>query len=104
MNEKKLDLDELESVSGGRIKVTGFGLLRAIIVQIKALGYDKEFFIQTFMEGWETDCKFKTSFTDQTGDDLANAIDFLDKTWQQMQNDREDQFGFRRLLLLCTTD
>lgn len=37
-------------------------------------------------------------------DDLANAIDFLDKTWQQMRNDREDQFGFRRLLLLCTTD
>ena len=47
------------------------------MVQMKALGYDKEFCIQTFMEGWETDCKFKTSFTDQTGDDLANAIGFL---------------------------
>ncbi len=102
--KKELSPDDLDEASGGRIRIAGYGLLRAIMVRMKALGYDKVFCIQTFKEGRETDCKFRTSFTGQTGDGLADPIGFIDKTRLQIRNDREEHIGFRSLLLVCTTD
>ena len=79
--EKELSLDDLDEVSGGRIKLSGYAILTAIILQMKALGYDKEHCIQSLKDGWEENCKFKTAFTDQTGEDLQQAIDFINGTW-----------------------
>ena len=80
-NKIELSLDNLDEVNGGRIKITGYGLLTAMIVQMKALGKDKDHCIETLRNGWETDCEFKTKFTDQTGEDLQKAIDFIEKNW-----------------------
>ena len=77
----ELSLDDLDEVSGGRIKLAGYGLLTAMINQVKALGKSKEECIQVLVEGWETDCAFKKLFTDQTGEDLQKAIDFINRTW-----------------------
>lgn len=79
--KKELSLDDLDEVSGGRIRISGYAILTAFIAQMKALGYDKEHCIQSLKEGWEENCKFKTAFTDQTGDDLKQAIDFINGTW-----------------------
>ena len=79
---KELSLDNLEEVSGGRIKLAGYALLRAMIAQMKGLGKDKDHCIEALKNGWETDSAFKTGFTDQTGDDLQNAIDFIEKNWK----------------------
>ncbi|MBQ1566283.1 MAG: hypothetical protein IIZ80_00140 [Erysipelotrichaceae bacterium] len=81
MLEKELSLDSLNEVSGGRVKIAGYALLTAMMAQMKALGKNKEYCIQALIDGWETDCKFKTAFTDQTGDDLQKAIDYINKTW-----------------------
>ena len=80
-NKIELSLDNLDEVNGGRIKITGYGLLTAMIVQMKALGKDKDHCIEALRNGWETDCEFKTKFTDQTGEDLQKAIDFIEKNW-----------------------
>ena len=80
-NKIELSLDNLDEVNGGRIKITGYGLLTAMIVQMKALGKDKDHCIEALRSGWETDCEFKTKFTDQTGEDLQKAIDFIEKNW-----------------------
>ena len=79
---KELSLDNLDEVSGGRIKLAGYALLRAMIAQMKALGKDKNHCIEALKNGWETDSAFKTGFTDQTGDDLQKAIDFIEKNWK----------------------
>ena len=78
---KQLSLDDLSGISGGRIKLAGYGLLTAMIAQIKMLGKDKEECIQVLKDGWETDCEFKKLFTDQTGEDLQAAIDFINNVW-----------------------
>ena len=74
-------MDELAEVSGGRIKLGGYTLLRAMMMQMKTLGKTKEYAIQRFIQGWETECAFKTQFTSQTGDDLQEAINFIEKKW-----------------------
>ena len=83
--EKKtneLSLDSISEVCGGRVKLGGYALLTAMMVQYKALGKDKDYCIKALQEGWETDCAFKTKFTDQTGDDLQAAIDFINDKWK----------------------
>ena len=88
-NEYKLDdilnneisLDDLSEISGGRIKLAGYGLLTAMMAQMKALGKDKDYCINALANGWQTDCEFKRFFTDQTNDDLQKAIEFIDKNW-----------------------
>ena len=77
----ELSLDKLDEVSGGRIKIAGYGVLTALIAQMKALEKDKEYCIQALINGWESDSPFKRLFTDQTGDDLQKAIDFINRTW-----------------------
>ena len=79
--EKELSLDSLDDVNGGRIKLSGYGLLSAFILQMKALDKDKEYAIQALIEGWNEDCEFKTRFTDQTNDDLQKAINFVERNW-----------------------
>lgn len=80
--DRELSLDSLNEVSGGRIKLAGYGLLTAMMAQVKLLGKNKEECIKVLTEGWEEDCKFKTAFTDQTGADLQDAIDFINKNWR----------------------
>ncbi|MBR3252425.1 MAG: hypothetical protein IKF80_12030 [Erysipelotrichaceae bacterium] len=79
---KELSLDNLDEVSGGRIKLAGYALLTAMMAQMKALGKDKDHCIEALKHGWETDSAFKTGFTDKTGDDLQKAIDFIEKNWK----------------------
>ena len=76
-----LDLDELAEVSGGRIKLAGYGLLLAAMNQYKRLGKDKEYCLQAIRHGWETDCQFRTQFTDGTDADLEQALAYIDKNW-----------------------
>ena len=78
---KELTLDELDEVSGGRIKLSGYALLTALIVQMKILEKDKEYCIEALKNGWQQDCEFKTRFTDETNDDLQQAIAFIEKNW-----------------------
>ena len=77
----ELTLDELDEVSGGRIKLSGYALLTALIVQMKILEKDKAHCIEVLKEGWKEDCEFKTRFTDETNDDLQQAIAFIEKNW-----------------------
>lgn len=79
--KNELSLDDLDEINGGRIKVAGYGLLTAMMAMQKKLGNSKEHCIQVLISGWETDCQFKTMFTDQTGDDLQKAIDYIEKYW-----------------------
>ncbi|MBR3245244.1 MAG: hypothetical protein IKF90_21545 [Parasporobacterium sp.] len=78
---QEVSLEELEEVSGGRIKVTGYALLTAVILQYKSLGKDKEYVIQVVTKSWATDCEFKRRFTDGTSADLQQAIDFINTHW-----------------------
>lgn len=86
MTDKKLygeiSLDDLEEVSGGRIKLTGYGLLKAYMLQMKQLGKDKDEAVRKFINSWETDAPFKTKFTDGTDADLQQALDFIDTYWK----------------------
>lgn len=79
--DKELSLDILDEISGGKIKLTGYAMLTALIAQVKALGKSKERCIEMLRGGWETNCDFKTKFTDQTDDDLEKAIEFVKKHW-----------------------
>jgi len=79
---KELSLNDLDEVSGGKIKISGYALLTAMMVQVKALGKDKEHCIQILKKSWETDSAFKTAFTDQTGEDLNKAIESIDRNWK----------------------
>ena len=78
---KEISLDDLNEVSGGKVSIAGYGLLTAMVAQIKALGKTKEDALRVLTEGWEEDCEFKKRFTDQTGDDLQNAIDYINRIW-----------------------
>ena len=76
-----LNDDDIEDVSGGRIKITGYGMLAALMAQVKLLGKDKEHCIEILRHGWETDCEFKVKLTDGTDEDLEKAIAFIEKNW-----------------------
>ena len=80
-SKQELSLENLNEVSGGRIKLAGYALLSAFILQMKELGKDKDYCIESLKSGWETNCNFKVCFTDETGDDLQKAIDFINATW-----------------------
>lgn len=56
-------------------------MLTAVIAQVKTLGKSKERCIEILRGGWETNCDYKTKFTDQTDDDLEKAIEFVEKHW-----------------------
>lgn len=76
-----LSLEDLDDITGGRISLAGYGMLTALMVGLKKRGYDKEHCLQIIREGWAEDMKFKTVFTDQTDEDLQNALDFVNRTW-----------------------
>ena len=80
----EISLDELNKVSGGRVKIAGYGLLLAFVKQFKVLGKDKEYAIQQLIEGWNNDSKFRKSFTDGTDGDLQKAIDYVNEHWDQI--------------------
>ncbi|SCW45583.1 hypothetical protein SAMN02910456_01205 [Ruminococcaceae bacterium YRB3002] len=79
--DKELSLDDLDAVSGGKVYMSGYAALTALIYQMKALGKSKEDCIRAVEHSWATDADFKTKFTDQTDADLQRAIDFVNKAW-----------------------
>lgn len=82
MENKKILLDDhLEEASGGKIKLSGYGLLTAFVLQMKELGKDRDYCIQALKESWEENNKFKMLFTDQEDSDLRQAIDYIKGIW-----------------------
>ena len=79
--KREVSLDDLDAVSGGRIKLTGYGVLAGLIYFAKTNGHTKEELLELFDRSWNEDCEFKTRFTDATGDDYQKAMEFLDKNW-----------------------
>ena len=81
-NEKKdLGLDELEEVSGGRVKAAGYATLLAAMRILKKNGKDKEYAKRMVIDGWGEDCPYKVTLTDGTDEDLQNTLAFIDKNW-----------------------
>ena len=78
---EELSLDNLEEVSGGRVKVKGYAALEAVMWQMKQLGKSKEDCIKALHHGWDTDAKYKTDYTDGTDEDLQKSIAYIDKNW-----------------------
>ena len=81
----EISIDELDKVSGGRVKIAGYGLLLAYIKQYKVLGKDKEYAIQQLTEGWFNDCTFRKSFTDGTDEDLQKAVNYVNEHWDKIR-------------------
>ncbi len=79
---EEISLDDLEKVSGGKIKLTGYALLRAYMWQMKELDHNKEETIEDFIDSWNKNCEFRTRFTDGTEADLETVEDFID-SWNK---------------------
>lgn len=81
MHIEELSPDNLDEVSGGKISVAGYASLQALIWQMKKLGKDKEYCINSVRNGWNLDCQYKTDFTDGTDEDLQRSIAYIEKHW-----------------------
>lgn len=78
---EELSLEELDDVSGGRIKVGGYVMLNALMYEYKRLGKDKDYVIQAVTNGWNQDCEYRKRCTDGTDSDLQQTIDYINKHW-----------------------
>ena len=79
---EEISLDDLDEVSGGKIKLTGYALLRAYMWQMKELNHNKEETVEDFIDSWNKNCEFRTRFTDGTDADLQSGIDFINRFWK----------------------
>jgi hypothetical protein len=79
---EEISLDDLDEVSGGKIKLTGYALLRAYMWQMKELNHNKEETVEDFIDSWNKNCEFRTRFTDGTEADLQSGIDFINRFWK----------------------
>lgn len=79
---EEISPEDLEGVSGGRIKLTGYALLRAYMWQMKELNHNKEETVEDFIDSWNKNCEFRTRFTDGTDADLQSGIDFINRYWK----------------------
>ena len=77
----EISLDELEDVSGGRVKVAGYATLLAAMRILKKNGEDKEYAKQMVIKGWEENCPYRAELTDGTDEDLRKTLEFIDKNW-----------------------
>lgn len=77
----EISLDDLEEVSGGRIKVAGYAALLGAIKLFKKKGKDKEYAMEEIKKGWYENCPYRTDFTDGTEEDLQKTLEFIDKNW-----------------------
>ena len=73
--------DELEEVSGGRVKAAGYATVLAAMRILKKKGKDKEYARKMIIDGWGEDCPYKIKFTDGTEADLQTTLEFIDKYW-----------------------
>ena len=78
---RELKIDDLEEVSGGRVRVEGYGILMELIAKYKKQGKSKEDCIATIRKGWEGDCRFKMGLTDGTDEDLKTIINYVETNW-----------------------
>lgn len=78
---EELNLDNLDEVSGGRIKLKGYAALEGLMWQMKRLGKDKEYCIEAVRNGWYQDSPYKTDFTDGTDEDLEKTLAYIEKNW-----------------------
>lgn len=77
----EISLDELEGVSGGKVKLAGYALLKAYIWQMKQLDHTRDEAVEAFIDGWDKDCEFRKRFTDGTDGDMQTAISFINDHW-----------------------
>ena len=78
---QELDLNDLGEVSGGRVRIEGYGILMELIAKYKKQGKSKEDCIATIKRGWEGDCRFKLGLTDGTDEDLKTILDYVETNW-----------------------
>ena len=78
---QELRKEDLEAVSGGSVRVEGYGILMQLITKCKKKGQTKEECIATIRKGWEGDCRFKLGVTDGSDEDLKSIIDYVEKNW-----------------------
>ena len=79
----ELSLDELDEVSGGKIKVAGYAILTAAVALLSSRGVGKERGIAEIVDGWNSGCEFKDRYTDGTAEDLQDVINYLNKIWPE---------------------
>ena len=78
---EEITLDDLEQVSGGRVKLAGYGLLSLFIWQMKQLGHSKEETVEAFIDGWNENCEFRKRFTDGTDADMETGLRYINEQW-----------------------
>ena len=78
---QELDLNDLGEVSGGRVRIEGYGILMELIAKYKKQGKSKEDCIATIKRGWEGDCRFKLGLTDGTDEDLKTILNYVETNW-----------------------
>lgn len=77
----ELSLENLEEISGGRIKAAGYAALLAAIKLFKNKGYDREYAINAIMKGWDENCPYRVKFTDGTDADREATINYIKAMW-----------------------
>ena len=78
---QELDLNDLGEVSGGKVRIEGYGILMELIAKYKKQGKSKEDCIATIKRGWEGDCRFKLGLTDGTDEDLKTILNYVETNW-----------------------
>jgi hypothetical protein len=78
---RELEIDDLAEISGGNVRVEGYGILMELIAKCKKKGQSKEDCIATIKKGWEGDCRFKMGLTDGTDEDLQTCINYVETHW-----------------------
>ena len=78
---QELKLDDLGEISGGKVRVEGYGILMQLIAKYKKQGKSKEDCIATIRKGWEGDCRFKLGLIDGTDEDLKTILDYVETNW-----------------------
>jgi hypothetical protein len=78
---RELRLDDLGEISGGNVRVEGYGIIMQLIAKYKRQGKSKEDCIATIRKGWEGDCRFKMGLTDGTDEDLKTILDYVESHW-----------------------
>lgn len=77
----ELTPDDLGEISGGKVRIEGYGILMQLITKYKKQGKSKEDCIATIKKGWEGDCRFKMGLTDGTDEDLNTILNYVETNW-----------------------
>lgn len=77
----EIALDDLEAISGGRVRTAGYASVLAAMRILKKQGKTKEYARQMIIDSWNEGCPFKEKFTDGLDEDLENTLAFIDRNW-----------------------